>query len=86
MVVAWAQNPAEPRREDVAGPVKGLEKYRGLLDQLPGNFCFPETSRKALRMLIRLHATGFASFACEKLLPSVMRERNRDRQHLPDPK
>jgi energy-coupling factor transporter ATP-binding protein EcfA2 len=60
-VVAWAKNPNTPQLEEIANELKDAAVCRKLLAQLPGEFAYPETARKAIRMLIRLHETGFAS-------------------------
>jgi energy-coupling factor transporter ATP-binding protein EcfA2 len=63
IVVAWAKNPDFGRRQDVADQLRSADMCRELLTQLTTGFAYPETARKAIRMLIRLHETGFASFA-----------------------
>ncbi len=62
-VIAWAKNPLSPTLTDISNAVKDADSCRNLLPQLPVEYTYPETARKALRMLIRLHETGFASFA-----------------------
>lgn len=62
-VIAWAENPDMPNVEIIAPKVKDASVCHTLLSQLQEDFYFPKTARKALRMLIRLHETGFASFA-----------------------
>lgn len=62
-VIAWAKNPIEPALTDISNEFKDADSCRSLLTQLPSGYSYPETARKALRMLIRLHETGFASFA-----------------------
>lgn len=62
-VVAWAATPAAPDTEGWEKQLRTPDECRQHLKQLPGDFTYPETARKALRMLIRLHETGFASFA-----------------------
>jgi hypothetical protein len=62
-VVAWAKNPESGQRQDVANSLRNAEVCRELLAQLPTDYIYPETAQKAIRMLIRLHETGFASFS-----------------------
>ncbi len=62
-IIAWAKNPLTPTPTNIASVIKDADSCRSLLAQLPAEYSYPETARKALRMLIRLHETGFASFA-----------------------
>jgi hypothetical protein len=62
-VIGWAKNPDQDFSQDLASQLKDANHCRSLLKQLPGDFVYPETARKAIRMLTRLHETGFASFA-----------------------
>lgn len=62
-VISWAKNPIIPAPTDISLDVKDADSCRRLLTQLSSGYSYPETARKALRMLIRLHETGFASFA-----------------------
>ncbi len=62
-VIAWAKNPDSPETEVLTGQLKDASSCRQLMLQLLDEFVYPETARKAMRMLIRLHETGFASFA-----------------------
>lgn len=62
-VIAWARDPEASDDEGLAGKLNDADSCRELLKQATGEFAYPETARKALRMLIRLHETGFASFA-----------------------
>jgi 5-methylcytosine-specific restriction endonuclease McrBC GTP-binding regulatory subunit McrB len=62
-VIAWARSPDAPDDGHSGLNLRDADACRSLLTKLPAEFVYPETARKAIRMLIHLHETGFASFA-----------------------
>ncbi len=63
-VMGWAKEPHSPLPDSLKQMLQSAPACRQLLGNLETTeFQYTETARKALRMLIRLHETGFASFA-----------------------
>ncbi len=72
-VLAWAQQPGEPDLNWAGEKTETAEACLNLRQELdeqiagggsdePAAFVYPRTARKVVRMLSRLHDTGFASF------------------------
>lgn len=63
-VIGWAKKPASQIPETLTQSLQSASACRQLLGELESmEFQYIETAHKALRMLVRLHETGFASFA-----------------------